>query len=142
MHVSTEYGNSLETFIYTSLRDENPLIRWVIEPAYLTYVKVYGYTLRFQHGHFVLYHGGIGGLTIPFLKALNGWDNQRRADFTFAGHFHQYFMHRRFIVNGSMIGFNPYAIALKCEYEPPCQAFFLIDKMRGRTVNIPLLFSK
>jgi hypothetical protein len=142
VHISTEFGNSLETFIYTSLRDEHKDIEWVIETSYNTYVDIYGKTLRFGHGHFVLYHGGIGGLTIPLLKALNGWDNQKHADMTFIGHFHQYFLHRRFVVNGSLIGFNSYAVALKCEYEPACQAFFLFDKVRGRSVNIPILFSK
>lgn len=142
IHIATETGNSLETFIYTSLRDEHPDMTWIIDPSYNTYVSVYNKVLRFNHGTWVTYHGGIGGLTIPLLKALNGWDNQKRADMTFIGHYHTWFIHRRFIVNGSLIGMNAYSVSLKCEYEPPCQAFFLVDKQRGRTVNIPILFSK
>ena len=140
IHISKEYGNSLETFIYCSLRDEIPKAQWVIEQGYNTYLKMYDYMLRFNHGHAVKYAGGIGGVTIPLIKAIKGWDSTKKADFTFLGHHHQYLSGRNFVVNGSMIGFNPYAVFIKADFEPPVQAFFLLDRKRGRTVHIPILF--
>jgi len=49
---------------------------------------------------------------------------------------------RRFVVNGSLIGYNAFALSIKAEYEPPSQAFFLIDKKRFRSVTIPILFDE
>jgi len=140
INIATEYGNSLETFIYASLRGEFPSIEWVIERGYNTYIDVFGYTCRLNHGHFIKYAGGIGGLTIPLIKAIKGWESSKRADFTFIGHHHQYISHRTFVVNGSMIGYNSFAVAIKADFEPPSQALFLIDKKRGRTVHMPILF--
>ena len=34
--------------------------------------------------------------------------------------------------NGSLIGFNAYALSIKARFEPPQQAFFLIDAERKR----------
>ena len=141
IHIATEHGNSLETFIYCALRSEHPEIEWDIDPSYHTLVELYGKTLRFNHGHFVKYGGGIGGLTIPMLKALNGWDTSRRADLTCIGHYHQFLSHRRFVVNGSMVGYNAFAMSIKAEFEPPSQTFFVFDKRYGRSVTIPIYFS-
>jgi hypothetical protein len=58
----------------------------------------------------------------------------------FLGHFHQFTPHRRFMVNGSLIGYSPYALRVKAEFEPPQQVFCLWDKSRGKTVTIPILF--
>ena len=140
IHYSKEYGNSLETFLYCSLRDEYPDLNWIISQSYHTTIEVFGRKIRFNHGHFVSYGGGVGGITIPLLKAINNWDTNERAELTCIGHFHQFMSHRRFVTNGSMIGFNGYAIAVKAEFEPPSQAFFLLDKRRGRSVTIPILF--
>jgi len=35
-----------------------------------------------------------------------------------------------FISNGSLIGWNAYAIKIKADFEKPKQAFFLVDKKR------------
>lgn len=142
IHVGSERGNSLEWMMYHNLakvfRDEKR-VRFVIEDSYHTYLRVYGYTVRFHHGHAVRYQGGVGGLHIPLNKALAQWDKTRKADVDCYGHWHTYLPSRRYVGNGSLIGFSPFAIWIKAEYEPPIQAFFLIDKKRGVTVHIPIL---
>ena len=45
---------------------------------------------------------------------------------------------QNFISNGSIIGHNSYAIAIKAAYEDPSQTFFLMDAKRGRTVTCPI----
>jgi hypothetical protein len=42
-------------------------------------------------------------------------------------------------VNGSLIGYNAYALAIKASPEPPVQAFFLIDSRFGKTVVCPVI---
>ena len=143
VHHTTEQGNSLEWFMYHNLANrfkEEERVQFVISQGYLLYMDVYKTKLRLHHGHNVRYGGGVGGLTIPMNKAISQWDLERQADVSINGHFHQYMPMRRYVSNGSLIGYNAFAVAIKAEYEPPCQSFFLIDKKRGKTISIPILF--
>lgn len=140
--VSTRYKNSFEWLLYSFLakyyRNNNKLnIR--IAKSYHIYANVYGYVLRFHHGDAIRYGGGVGGITIPVNKALSSWNNGRRADYDIFGHFHQFFDGGRFISNGSVIGYNAYALKIKASYEPPRQAFFLVNKKYGKTIVCPIV---
>lgn len=141
VHISTEAGNSLEYLLYYFLAQHfkpNKQFSFVLEKNYLTYFKVYDYTLRFHHGHQVKYNGGVGGITIPVKKAIAQWDKSRKANLDVFGHFHQTVIDKDFICNGSLIGYSPYAVAIKAEYEKPSQTMFLIEKTHGRTLVAPI----
>lgn len=141
---ATEQGNSLEWFLYHQLANDfksEKRVKFVLEEAYHTYVNVYGRVLRFHHGHNVKFGGGIGGLTIPLNKAIAQWNSVFRADYDLLGHHHQYMIGPNYVVNGSMVGYNAYCIAIKAGFEKPKQAFMLLDKDRGMTVHIPIVFS-
>lgn len=143
IHISTEKGNSLETFMYHHIRNyfkDNPRVEFHISDGYLSYLTVYNYTIRFHHGHAVKYGGGVGGLTIPVNKAIAQWQKLKHADLDCFGHFHQFFDGGNFICNGSLIGYNSFAVMIKGGFEKPKQAFFLIDKKRGKTVVCPISF--
>jgi hypothetical protein len=45
-------------------------------------------------------------------------------------------------VNGSLVGYNAFALSIKAGFEPPKQAFFLIDKSVGKTVVTPIILSE
>ncbi|MEI6529697.1 MAG: metallophosphoesterase [Candidatus Falkowbacteria bacterium] len=131
--IQTEYGNSLELLLYNRLaeyfeNDKN--VTFLIGDSYLTYVNVYGKELAFHHGHSVRYAGGVGGITIPMNKAVAQWDKMRKADYYFSGHLHSFCVGSNFIVNGSVIGYNPYAISIKAGFERPTQTFCLINRER------------
>lgn len=131
--VSTESGNSLELWMYCHLRDvfaDNERVKFIINEGYHTYVKVYDYTLRFSHGHAIKYGGGIGGIFIPVFKAISQWNKGKFANLDLFGHFHQMKDGGNFITNGSLIGYNAFAVKIKADYEKPKQAFLLIDKSR------------
>lgn len=141
VHYGTEQGNSLEYMMYHAMRSrflDEKRITFNIAEGYHTYLPVYDWTVRFHHGHNIRYWGGVGGLTIPLNKAIHQWNLTKQATCDVLGHFHEAMSMRRFVVNGSLIGFSPFAIAMKAEYQPPIQQFFLLDKKRGRTVEIPL----
>jgi len=112
-----------------------PRIQFIINDSYLTYLKVFGFTLRFHHGHALRFIGGIGGLFIPAYKAISQWNKHKQADWDFFGHFHQLKDGGIFISNGSLIGFNSYAIKIKADYEKPKQFFGIIDEERGLDVT-------
>jgi hypothetical protein len=140
---ATENGHSLEYLMYLHLaayfRNE-PRVTFVIPGGQHSYLQVYDQTIRFHHGHSVKYGGGVGGIYIPVNKALAQWDRARRADLDVFGHFHQMKDGGKFICNGSIIGYNAFALAIKADYERPKQTLFLMDKKRGRTCTWPILF--
>lgn len=146
VHAATEHGHSLEFFMYSSLAHEfedEPRVEIMLNKGYHTYVEVWeNYTIRFHHGHAVRYGGGIGGLTIPMRKALAQWNILRRADLTVCGHFHQLMDGGDFIVNGSLIGYNAYALRIKASPEPPQQAFFLVDSSVGKIMVTPIILTE
>jgi hypothetical protein len=139
---ASETGHSLETLMYVHLAaifKNNPRVKFVFEDGYHTYLNVYDMTLRLHHGHNIQYAGGIGGLFIPAFKAISQWNKARPANLDLFGHFHQSKDGRSFVCNGSLIGYNAFALSIKADYEPPMQTLLLIDKARGRTCTWPIM---
>jgi hypothetical protein len=54
------------------------------------------------------------------------------------GHWHQRLSTRDFVINGSIIGYNAYALSIKASFERPQQSFFLMHPKRGKTVECPI----
>lgn len=144
-HFGSENGHSLEYFMYCSIanyfRNEKRVKIMIPEGAH-SYLDVYGYTIRFLHGHDVKFGGGVGGLTIPLNKAIAQWDKARPAYITCLGHFHQRFDGGSFMANGSLIGYNAFALSIKASAEKAAQQFFLIDSKRGKTLVAPILLDE
>jgi len=139
---STENGHSLEFLMYKALagyfRNEER-VKFIVPDGYHSYLKIYDQNIRLHHGHAINYQGGIGGIFIPAFKAISQWDKARPVDLDLFGHFHQCKDGGKFISNGSLIGFNAYALSIKADYEEPKQQLFMIDKKRGRTCTWPIL---
>jgi hypothetical protein len=140
--VSTGHNNSYEYMLYQDLADyfsNDSLFEFIIPQGNFAYIKIYDYMLRFMHGDTIKYGGGIGGLTVPLIKALHRLDTQIKADYNYMGHFHNFFQAtRNCIVNGSGIGFSPYAQIIGASPEEPLQGFSLIDSKYGQTVRMPI----
>ena len=136
---STAYKNSYEWLLYKVLeQDFTDGVRWLVGESYHTYLDVYGKTFRFHHGDSIRYQGGIGGLTIPLEKAIASWNKARVADLDIFGHWHTSQQNPKWISNGSLIGYNAYALSIKAGFELPQQTYFLFDKKRGRTGTWPV----
>jgi hypothetical protein len=104
-------------------------------------MTVFDKRIRFHHGDGLKYQGGVGGLTIPVEKAISAWNKSpARADLDIFGHWHTAQQSRAWVSNGSLIGYNAYAVSIKASFEPPAQTYFLLDKKRGRTMTTPILF--
>jgi len=143
VHVSTEHGNSLEWMIYNNLASHfksNKRVTFVLSKSYFTWVDVGGFLVRFHHGHAIKFGGGIGGLTVPVIKAISRYDVKRKANLDVFGHFHNRMDGGRFIVNGSLIGDSPYGSRLGFTGVPE-QAFFLVDLKKGKTIVAPIFVS-
>lgn len=141
---ATRVDNSLEWLMYTMIAREfadDDRVEFEIAAGEIQYLDVYGRTIRFLHGDIVHYAGGVGGVTIPLMKAVARWDTTRRADLTVLGHFHQYMSTQDVIINGSLIGHSPYSVTIGARFEPPMQAFTILDPLRFKSVAMPLWVS-
>lgn len=140
--VSTGYKNSYEWMMYHDIADYfagNKKVEFLIPNGMFTYVDIMGYMNRFFHGDSVGYGGGIGGLTIPLIKAIMRYDQQQKADYNWMGHYHQLWQATKNCrVNGSGIGYGPYAQRIGASPEEPKQGFNLIDKKYGLTTQMQI----
>ena len=141
---TNEADTSYEHHLYLTMRaaEARKNVRWQIGEGHLNYVDLDGFTVRFCHGHAIRYQGGIGGIHVPLNKAIAAWDATTRADLTCLGHWHQFSWSRsgRYVSNGSVIGHSAYAVRIKANYEPPCQAAFVVDHGRREVTKAYPLF--
>jgi len=136
--ISTEAGHSLEFLMYAYIKSYykgNSRVEVQVSRGYHSYMTLYdNFTLRFHHGHAIRYGGGVGGIYIPVNKAISQWNKVKHADLDVFGHFHQFRDGGNFVSNGSLCGYNAYALSIKADFEKPMQGFFLIDRKRGKTI--------
>jgi len=83
--------------------------------------------------------GGIGGVMVPLMRWLSKINDVIDADMRGIGHWHSYISLPKCLVNGSMIGYAPYALGKAFAPEEPKMQLQLQDKKLGFTVNIPIL---
>lgn len=138
---ATEAGNSLEYVMYHQLANVfkgEKRVKFLIAGGYLSYLDIDGFVMRFHHGHAIKFAGGIGGISISANKKIAQWDKTRQANVDLFGHFHQFEVGRgrKFICNGSLIGYNAYAVNGGFEPEKPLQAFFLVNHGRKEITDI------
>ncbi len=142
MRSSTRQDHSLETFAYAQLalmfKDE-PRLQFILPTSQFTYLPdVYGRTVRFLHGDVFKYAGGVGGITVPLFRALARWEKTVHADLTCMGHWHQRYCLPDVMVNGSLIGYDAYAMGGGFPFEPPVQSMRMLDSKRWTSSDIPL----
>jgi hypothetical protein len=140
--VSTSYKNSYEWMLYHELKiyfKGNKKIKFIIPNGIYTYVTIYDKVCRFFHGDHIKFGGGIGGLSIPLIKAIMRADQQQKAYYNFMGHYHQFWeAAHNCLVNGSIIGYGAYAQRIGASPEQPIQALRIMDKKRGLTAKFPI----
>lgn len=140
---SNEAVNSYEWMIYQTLKKKFTQIEWIVENSYFSYFNVYDRTIRFHHGHAFKYAGGIGGLYVPLVRYITKISKSKiqNADLDAIAHWHtlDYLRGAGALVNGSVCGYNSYAIKKGFNPEPPQQQFLIVDKKRGFTINAPII---
>lgn len=139
--MTMENEHSLEYLMYHNIAqyfEKEERVKFVISDGDVLYIDVYNKKLRFIHGHQIKFGGGVGGVTIPLLKYIQRQDQIIKADYTCLGHYHNFKDGGNFIMNGCLIGYNAYAQRFGASFETPRQAFFLIDKSRGKTIVAPI----
>lgn len=142
MRNATRISHSLEVFMYAQLKlrfADEPRLKFIMPTSQFTYLDdIYGKTIRFLHGDVFKYQGGVGGLTIPLMRALPRWESVQHADLTCMGHWHQRICLPDVMVNGSLIGYNSYAMGGGFKFEAPVQSMRMLDPDRWCSSDIPL----
>lgn len=139
--VSTAWSNSFEAMLYKSLMnkyEKEKRVRFSIVKSYHNIQDIYGRIIRFHHGDAVKYGGGVGGVTIPALKAIAQWNRETRCDLDIFGHYHNLFYGGNFLLNGCLAGYGAFAKFIKATYERPSQGLLIIEKDHGITSFNPL----
>lgn len=134
-------AHSYEWLLYqwlASTYESNDRVQFMADESAHQYVKAYDFDLHFHHGDETNYNGGVGGITIPLNKATAQWDKAKKCHYHHFGHWHQYMDIGSTVVNGSVIGFNAFGMAIKATPEPPQQFFYLLDSKRGKTCKSPI----
>jgi hypothetical protein len=126
--------------MYHNLARTHKDFNWRIADGYILRSEIQGKRIRFHHGNYMKYQGGVGGITIPVIKAIAAWDRTWRADLDVFGHWHQYLAHPKFVSCNCLIGYGPYAEFVKAEYSPPSQTLIVIDKDRPRPVTVKEIY--
>lgn len=138
---ATGAENSYAWILYQELADVfagEKRVQFLADRSEFQYVTAYDKTLMFHHGHRINYGGGVGGIVIPVRKAMAQWVKVKHFDFAHHGHFHTYYDFENITGNGSLIGFNEFAMGIKATPERPAQAFYLLDSKRGKTCKTSL----
>jgi hypothetical protein len=139
--VATGAQNSFEWLLYQWLADtfkDEKRVRFATDESNHQYAQAYDFDLHFHHGDSIKYQGGIGGISVPLMKAVYSWDSARKSHYHHIGHWHQYLDMGSVTVNGSLIGYNAYAMEIRAPFEPPQQAFYVLDSKRGKTAKHPI----
>lgn len=136
---SSFYENSNASIVYNHLRNrfsDEKKVSFVIGEGEYHDVKVFGWNIRFTHGHRIKFSGGVGGLSIPWNKHVSKLNKSKHADFTIGGHLHTwtYSSEGCFLVNGSIIGTTNYSLPFG--HQEPMQAYLTIDKDRCVTAAL------
>jgi hypothetical protein len=122
---------------------DNPRVHWMVGNGYHNTQTVMGRTCRFHHGDGLRYQGGVGGITIPVNKAIAQWNKVKRVDFDFFGHWHTYMWnYPTWVSNGSLIGYSPYSVEIKADFQHPTQTFAVIDTRYGMTESLPIFVER
>lgn len=144
MQYSNEAGTNYETFLYDSLKSyyiSNKKVDFYMPEAGIGYYTIYNkdtdkkYTIRFWHGWQCKGGGGIGGISTSINKFVMKLDATQNADMNLLGHFHTLTFGKNYVINGSIKGYDAFALQNGFGYEPPQQAFMIYDANKNMITN-------
>lgn len=138
----TSFDWLLYTFLAKRFEGDARVTFYIPDGADALY-SVYGHRYLLTHGD--QFRGG-DALIGPLGPIVRG-DHRKRArnmqinadyDTIVMGHWHQLMQTQKFIVNGSLIGYNEYAYNNNYGFESPRQALWITHPERGITFHMPV----
>lgn len=122
---------------------KNSRITWQIPESADTQVKLYNTTYGLTHGDQFRGGSGIAGMMSPLMLGSHRKGQRQMAlkkpfDWLVMGHWHQYWVGKGLIVNGSIKGYDEYAYVSNFQFERPTQALFVTTPQNGMTFPAPI----
>lgn len=143
--ISTGYLHSYEWLAYNQLAayfKATKNVTFQIANGYHAICEIQGWRIRFHHGDAVRYYGGVGGISIPVVKAVAQWNKSSHVDYDVFGHYHQFVDYYSWVSCGSLIGYDAYALSVKADYQVPSQTLLIIDREYGKVAALPIFVDK
>lgn len=128
------WAQSYEFFMYCDLRDyfaQNEKIKFIVPEAEMTILDIVGYRVLFAHGNQFRTAGGIGGIYPSMFRWFHKVSGTYNIDLAAIGHWHTSTITKKVITNGSLKGFDQYAMSHGLDYERAQQTFFMLEEKRG-----------
>jgi predicted phosphodiesterase len=127
---------NLEYFMYLDIQNICKKLglnkfEFIIPKAEMAILEILGKRILFAHGNQFKYAGGIGGIFPSMLRWFASVAKALEINIAFIGHWHQAIFTKRVIVNGSMKGYDSYALSHGLDFETPSQNLVLLDSKYG-----------
>lgn len=115
-----------------------PKVKFVIPESEFAYLDVYGKKVLFAHGHQFRTAGGIGGIYPSMLRWYSKMNQTIKIDKAFIGHYHTSVYTKEVCVNGSLKGFDAFAMGHGLAFEEPQQTYVILNEKRGFIFYSPI----
>ena len=143
MQFANGYALSYEYFMYKDIEATCAVmglnnIIFDIPQSEFAYIQCMGRKLLFAHGHQFKYAGGVGGIYPSMLRWYSKLNQTIKIDKAFIGHWHTIINIKEVVVNGTIKGFDAYAMGKGLPYEEPQQTFLILNDKRGFILHTPI----
>lgn len=143
MQFSNGFEMNHEYFMYKDIEHIITLMgmtkfQFIIPESEFAYIEVYGKKLLFAHGHQFRTAGGIGGIYPSMLRWYSKMNQTVKIDKAFIGHYHTSIYTKEVCVNGSLKGFDAFAMGHGLAFEEPQQTYVILNEKRGFIFYSPI----
>lgn len=143
MQFSNGFAMNHEYFMYKDIEQTLTLkgltkFEFIIPESEFAYIDVYGKKVLFAHGHQFRTAGGIGGIYPSMMRWYAKMNQTIQIDKAFIGHYHQMVYTKEVCVNGSLKGFDAFAMGHGLAYEEPQQTYVILNEKRGFIFYSPI----
>ena len=121
-------------------------VQFLIPTGFDAYYKIYDTSYLLTHGDRLGVRGGTGivGMLGPIARGVQKVRSEyanfgKSIDYVIMGHYHQYISIKGAIVNGSLKGYDEYAMSNRFAFEIPKQALWFTHPQYGITFQVPVV---
>ena len=132
-----------EYFLYKDIEQTLTLLgltkfEFIIPEGDLAYLDIYGKKILFAHGFQFRTAGGVGGIYPSMLRWFGKMNQVIKIDKAFLGHYHTSIYTKEVCVNGSLKGYDAFAMGHGLAYEEPQQTYVILNEKRGFIFYSPI----
>lgn len=132
-----------EFFMYKDIEQTLTLMglskfEYIIPEGDLAYMDIYGKRILMCHGFQFKSAGGVGSIYPPMLRWFGKMNQTIKIDKAFIGHWHTSIYTKEVCVNGSLKGYDAFAIGHGLSFELPQQTYVILNEKRGFIFYSPI----